>query len=105
MSTATLTWTLPTTRVDNTPLAPGDIAQVDIYDTSSPTPDVPIFSLAGGGTSYTTDVLAVGVHNFWVAVQDTTGHRSAPSNMATVTVPAVLANPSAVTDLAATLNS
>jgi hypothetical protein len=63
MSTATLTWTDPTTRTDGTPLAPSDIAGVDIYDT-------------GTGT-YLTGLLAVGQHTFTVVVRDTSGHSSA----------------------------
>ena len=104
MSTATLTWTVPVTRTDASVLAPGDVAFIDVYDDASTTPAIPIGSVTGAGVTYTTGVLGVGVHNFTVIVRDTTGHSSASSNMATVTVPATLANPSAVSTLAATLN-
>lgn len=106
MSTATLTWTLPTTRTDTppTPLPISEIASVSIFDSASATPDVPIMVTSGAATSFTTDVLSVGVHNFTVVVNDTTGHSSAISNTASVTVVATLANPAAVTDLAAVLN-
>lgn len=103
MSTATLKWTNPTTRTDGTPLAATDIASTDIFDSASP--GGPIGTVPGGATTFTTDTLSVGDHAFTVVVQDTTGHRSAPSNGATVTVPATLANPSPVADLAATLNA
>ena len=103
MSTATLTWTPPTMRTDGTTLPPDQIAGADVYDSASSTPDA-IGSVAGASGSFTTDTLSVGVHNFTVITRDTTGHSSAASNMASVTVPAVLANPAAVSDLVATLN-
>ena len=104
MATATLTWTPPATRTDGTVLTPDQIAGADIFDSASSTPTTPVGSVSGASGSFTTDTLAVGVHNFTVITRDTTGHSSAASNMASVTVPAVLANPSAVTDLAAVLN-
>lgn len=103
VSTATLTWTPPTTRTDGTVLPPDQIAGADIFDSASSTPAVAIGSVDGAAKSFSTGVLAVGVHNFTVVTRDTTGHSSAASNMATITVPATLANPAAVTDLAATL--
>ena len=104
MATATLTWTNPTTRTDGTAFTPDMIMEIDVFDSTSPTPGVPIGTPTGAATTFTTDVLLVGVHNFTVVVRDTTGHSSASSNVATITVPAVLANPAAVADLAATLN-
>jgi hypothetical protein len=104
VSTATLTWTLPTTRTDGTALASTEIASVNVFDDASPTPTVPIGTTSGTAVTFTTAVLIVGVHNFTVTVVDTTGHTSAVSNVATVTVPATLASPTAVTNLAATLN-
>jgi hypothetical protein len=99
MSTATLTWTLPTTRVDGSPLAATDIASIDIFDSGAAIGNAP-----GAATTFTTGVLTVGAHGFTVVVNDTTGHQSAPSNVASVTVAPTLAVPSAVTDLAAVLN-
>jgi hypothetical protein len=82
--------------------------EIDVFDLAdnpaAPPTNVQIGTIPGAGTSFTTGVLTVGVHNFTVVVQDTTGHRSAASNVASVTVPATAANPAAVTDLAATLN-
>jgi hypothetical protein len=101
MSTATLKWTVPTTRVDGSPLDPADVASIDIFDTDMTTP---IANVPGAGTTFTTGVLAVGVHNFSVVVNDTTGHKSAPSNAASLTIAATQAAPSAVTDLTATEN-
>lgn len=62
MSTATLTWVLPTTRVDNTALASTEIASIAVFDSASVTPAVAIGSVAGAGTSFTTDILTVGDH-------------------------------------------
>jgi hypothetical protein len=104
MATATLNWTAPVARTDGTAMTPDQIAGSDIFDTASPTPTVPINSVSGAATSFTTDVLSVGVHNFTQVTRDTTGHSSAMSNVASVTVPATLANPAAVTNLTATLN-
>ena len=104
MSTATLTWTAPTTRTDGTALPPDQIASADIFDSSSSTPTVAIGTVTGAAGSFTTGVLTVGVHNFTVVTTDTTGHVSAASNVPSVTVAPTLANPSAITDLAETLN-
>ena len=105
MSTATLTWTIPTTRTDGTPLAPSDVASVSVYDDASPTPAVALAVLPGSPVTFTTDTLSPGVHDYTVVVTDVQGNASAASNIATVTVPLpALARPSAVTDLAAALN-
>lgn len=103
MTTATITITPPTTRVDGTPLALTDIDHIDIFDAASATPAVAIGTVKGPGTTFTTGTLAVGGHGFTAVVTDTTGHVSAASNVATVTVPATLANPSPAT-ITATLN-
>ncbi len=104
MATSTLTWTAPTTRTDGTPLTPDQIAGADIYDSASLTPTMPIGNVVGAAGTFMTAVLSVGIHNFTVVTRDTTGHSSAPSNVASVTVVATLANPSAITDLMAVLN-
>jgi hypothetical protein len=105
MSTATLTWSNPTTRTDGVALAPNEIVGVDIFDSGSPTPDVAIGNVPGPGTTFTTDVLSVGNHGFTVVVNDSTGHKSAPSNIAAAVIVATLAAPMAVTDLAAVVNA
>ena len=97
VTTVALKWTNPTTRVDGSPLAPADIASVDVFDTA--TPGAPIGSVTGGASSFVSGVLAVGDHSFTVVVTDTAGHKSDPSNVFSGTVVATLANPSAVTDL------
>jgi hypothetical protein len=104
VATASLSWTEPTTRTDGSPLAATDIAKTDIFDSTGLTPLIPIGTVQGAANSFVTGVLSVGPHNFTVVVTDTTGHASASSNVASVTVAPTLANPSAVTDLAAALN-
>lgn len=103
MSTATINITLPTNRTDGAVLGVDEIAGSDVFDSTSATPDVPIGSVQGAGTTFTTDILSVGVHNFAVITRDTTGHSSAPSNIASITVPATLANPNPPV-ITATLN-
>jgi len=105
MSTATLTWTNPTTRLDGSVLLSTDIAQINVFDQANLVPGTVMIGTAlGPATPFTTDVLTVDTHNFTVTVQDTAGHLSAASNIASVTVPPTQSNPSAVTNLAATLN-
>ena len=95
---ANLKWTPPTTRVDGSALDPSEIASVDVTDSF----DGSVENIPGNANSFATGTLAVGQHNFTVVTNDTTGHSSAPSNAASVTVAPTLAAPSAVTDLAAT---
>jgi hypothetical protein len=105
MSTATLTWVLPTTRTDGSSLASTDIASVSIFDVSTEDPSHHMIgSAVGPATTFTTDILTVGFHNFTVAVVDTAGHVSADSNVASVEVKSTLADPSAPTGLTAVLN-
>jgi hypothetical protein len=107
MSTVTLNWDDPTVRADTppTPLPPTEIAFVDIFDTSTVDPSNPkIGSVPGAGTTFLTNTLAVGFHNFTVVVQDTTGHRSAASNVFSCEIKSTLAPPAAVTNLTGTIN-
>lgn len=106
MSTATLTWTNPTTRIDGSALAASDIASVNIFDQITnpnfPAPTIQIGSVGPGVNTFTTSALASGTHNFTVVVVDTQGNSSASSNVAVLSVGSAV--PSAVTNLVATLN-
>jgi hypothetical protein len=105
MSTVSLSWENPTTRTDGTSLSPDEIASIDISDDVGDGNGAQIIgSVSGAGTSFTTGTLAVGNHSFTIVINDTTGHKSAPSNAFAVSVPATLAAPSAVTTLTGTLN-
>lgn len=103
MQTIHLTWDLPTTRVDGTPLAPTDIAQVTVLDQFSGNTS----QLPGDATSFDTgDVTGqTGDHTFSVVVIDTQAPPVSSSvAQVTVTVPAAaLAAPSPVANLAGTL--
>ncbi len=106
MATATLTWTLPTTRTDGSVLNTSDIASVSVFDVSTEDPSHHMIGTATGpATTFTTDTLTVGFHNFTVGVVDTAGHVSADSNVASVEVKAPLADPSPATGLTAVLNA
>lgn len=104
MSTATLKWTPPSTRLDGTALAPADIAQTEIFDAPASGPAVSIGKVPGPANVFTTDLLTVGLHQFTAVVTDTGGHVSAASNIATATIVPTVANPSPITDLSATIN-
>lgn len=103
MSRVQLSFTDPIARVDGTALNSSEIASIDIFDSAAADPSTPIGSVTGAGVSFITDTLSVGDHVFTAVVRDTTGHSSAQSNPAAITVPATLANPNAITDLAAEL--
>ena len=104
MSRAQLAFDLPTTRTDGTDLSPDEVASVDVFDdVGDGNGAQKIGTISGAGNSFATNTLAVGNHSFDVVVNDTTGHKSGPSNVATLTVAATLAAPSAVTNLTATL--
>lgn len=104
MSRAQLSFDLPTTRTDGSELSQDEIASTDVFDdVGDGNGPQKIGSITGAGTSFATGTLAVGNHAFTVVVNDTTGHKSAPSNVAALSVAATLAAPSAVQNLTATL--
>jgi hypothetical protein len=101
MSIAILTWTAPTTRaeVPPRPLSPSEIDHSTVFDGTTM-----IGTVVGATTGFTTGTLTPGTHVFTVTVTDTLGNTSAASNASTVLVPVVVAAPSAITDLVATLS-
>lgn len=102
MYTETLTWILPTTRADGSPLAVADIAQINLYDSANAPPTTPLKTITDPTIlSFTTGALAPGAHSFTVEFVDSAGDISPPSNAVAVTVP--LEPPSAGT-LSGTLN-
>lgn len=99
MATATLNWVLPTTDVNGNPLPTSAITSVTILNNGAQ-----FDTATGPAVTYTSPALTAGAtYNFTVVVNDAAG-ASAPSNMASVTVPA-LAVPSPATNLTAVLNS
>jgi hypothetical protein len=103
MSKVQLNWTNPTTRIDGSALPSAQIANIQIYDDASPTPNTPIGTAPGGTATgtFTTGDLAAGVHNFTAVVVDTDGNKSMPSNIYTATI--TEAAPSPILDLAGSI--
>lgn len=107
MTTATFKGTTPTTRVDGAALALSDISSIDVLDDigdGNGPQNIGQIQNPGPSFGLTTGVLSVGNHVFTMVVNDTSGHKSAPSNAAVLTVEATLAAPSAINDLAVTAN-
>ena len=94
MSKAEIDITLPTTRIDGSPLPPEQIGSVNVFDSASSDPAVPIATLPGPATEFITDVLPPGEHRFTTQAVDVQGQSSDLSNEATVNVPAQVARPS-----------
>jgi hypothetical protein len=98
--TVTLVWQNPTTRTDGTPLAPAQIASVEV------------FAIVGGASTsfgfqtspFITPKLNVGTYSFSLILTDTGGQTSMVSNSLQVTVPATVAPPNPPTLTSATLN-
>jgi trigger factor len=109
VSTVTLKGTTPIARTDGSALALTDIASIDVFDDvgdGNGPQNIGSVPNPGATFEFTTGVLTAGVtHNFTVVVNDTTGHKSAPSNAIPIPVPATLAAPNAVADLVGTLNA
>lgn len=104
MLTATLTWDLPTTRKDGSPLAPTDIAKVTVV--SSENPSSPIDLPADAVTFTTGDISAQpGEHDYTVTVTDTQGNASTGVTASVIVPPVTVALPSPVTNLVAVLNT
>lgn len=107
MTTATLTFTRPTTRKDGSALAPEDIDQIQIFvtDATHPDPDLIGTITDKSVNSFKTPELNPGTNDFMARVVDVNGHVSEDSNIASVEVPATQAAPSAITDLKAALDA
>jgi hypothetical protein len=98
MSTARLTWTFPTSRVDPTapPLVAGGLSYY-AFDTASPTPSVPIASSGGyspgdAGSAAILNLVPGSNHGFYVIDGDGS-LLSAPSATINVTMPSSPPNP------------
>ena len=98
---AKLTWTDPTTRVNGSPLAPSEIAEVNVY-----------MLLDGSGTAQKLGSVGAGVqtftsedqppgseHDYYVNVTDTGGRIGDNSPAVRLAIPAELEKPSAVSNL------
>lgn len=89
---ATLSWQLPTTRVNGQALVTGDLTAIMVYRTGV---SGPVATLAGTATTYTVPDCVPGVYS----VTATAGLESAQSSTATFSIPASCAPnpPTAVT--------
>lgn len=98
MGVINLKWTDATKRIDSTP---GTVATVDIYEETNP--DAPIATVPGGVQTFDVTGFAAGTWNFGIVFVDSTGLRSALSNIASATVPVPTPSPLvAASDLTAT---
>ena len=84
--TATITFTPPTEREDNTPLSPDEIAGYEVYNTDG----VSVKSLPGDATSFTMGTTSA-MQSLVVTTKDTDGRESVYSQI--VNVPASVSNP------------
>jgi hypothetical protein len=98
MTTAVLRWVTPTKRADGTDL--GRVAQIRIFDSASPTPNLAIAAVPGGDVSFRTDVLSPGTHNFTAVTIDTDGRVGEPVKIGSVDVEDVapMAPPAGISD-------
>lgn len=97
-----LNWTLPSARTDGTPLAPAQIAEVNVF-LASATPPTKLASLPGTATTYNAGEQSPGSYSFGVSVTDTDGNVSSEQTVAATVAPPVEAAPNPVTGLTATV--
>jgi hypothetical protein len=79
--TAMVSWVLPITRIDGSPLSLSNIASVQLYDGSNMVSFCTPFC-----TSIQSGPLNAGVHNFYVIVTDTLGSSSPASSTSSITL-------------------
>jgi len=79
---AVLSWSIPTTRADGSPLTMAEIAGYEIYVLSESTGQSSVIAVSSGATStYTVSGLAAGTYYFSMAAKDTAGNLSALSTV------------------------
>jgi predicted phage tail protein len=84
--TANLSWDIPTTRADDTPLSATDLIGYEIYYTTDDPAVSGTITVAGGNTnSYAATNLQAGTYYFTISAVDSTGQKSEMSNLATIT--------------------
>lgn len=98
MSKFQLKWTDPTVTVKD---KPGVTASVDLFQ--SPDETTPIGNVAGGVQTLTTSDLAPGDYSYVAVAIDAAGVRSAPSNIASGTIPTEADPLVAISDLSVTV--
>lgn len=109
MSNVTLTFTLPSTRTDNSALALSDIASFTVTPSASGGSVAPPSTVPGPFTaadqSFVDSAPDMGnTVSYAVVVTDSQGNASAAGTVSIVVPPTTLAPPSPVTNLVATFN-
>jgi hypothetical protein len=82
---AQISWTIPSTRIDGTPLALSELTGYEIYYTTDDPAVSGKVSVSGGSSaSYRATDLKAGNYYFTISAIDSTGLKSAMSTMATI---------------------
>jgi hypothetical protein len=82
---AQLSWLIPSTRADGTALALSDLAGYEIYYTTDDPAVSGVFTVSGGASAaYTAGNLKAGNYYFTIAAVDSSGLKSAMSNLVSV---------------------
>jgi hypothetical protein len=86
-ATAVLSWTIPTTRANGSPLAMSELAGYEIYVLAESTGQSSVITVDGGGTSsYTLTGLAADTYHFSMAAKDSAGNLSELSGVVSKTI-------------------
>lgn len=85
---AQLSWTIPSTRADGTPLTASELAGYEVYYTTDTGSVAAVVPIAGGSSVSTTlSSLPSGNYSFSISAIDTSGLKSALSAVATINFP------------------
>ena len=84
---AQLSWSIPTTRANGTPLTPSELSGYEIYMLSESSGESTVFTVHDSlVSSYTVSNLNPGIYHFSMSAQDTTGKLSALSTVVSKTL-------------------
>jgi hypothetical protein len=84
---AVLSWSIPTTRSNGSPLTMAELAGYEIYVLSESTGQSSVVTVSSGATTtYTVSGLAAGTYYFSMAAKDTAGNLSALSAVVSKTI-------------------
>jgi hypothetical protein len=84
---AVLSWSIPTTRSNGSPLTMAELAGYEIYVLSESTGQSSVVTVSSGSTTtYTVSGLAAGTYYFSMAAKDTAGNLSALSAVVSKTI-------------------
>ena len=84
---AQLSWSIPTTRANGTPLTPNELAGYEIYVLSESSGESMVLTVHDPlVSSYTVSGMSPGIYHFSMSAQDTTGKLSALSTVVSKTL-------------------